>query len=213
MGVILGTGTNACYPEDRERGGTVINIEWGSFDKFARSSFDEELDLASVNRGEQLFEKAVSGMYLGEVFRIALRDALKPSSGGLLRPYSISGENLSQIAADAFDLKSVNVMTSSDAATARTIAASVSKRSARLAASAVASVILWRDKELKEGHVVAIDGSLFEKYPGYSEEMRLFLGEMLGANAEKISFELAKDGSGAGAAILAAVAAASREIS
>lgn len=191
MGVILGTGTNACYPEEKSREGVIINTEWGNFNKFRSTIFDERLDQASHNKGEQLFEKAVSGMYLGEIFRLILADMAEKGlvqeavNGGA---YSMSGEDLSQIASrEGLPLF-------------KKIAGIVSSRSAKLAASAVASVLLWEDKNKKKERIVAIDGSLYEKYPGYRETMCSFLKDI------NVRFELAKDGSGIGAAIIAAVA-------
>jgi hexokinase len=210
LGVILGTGTNACYPETERCDGVVINTEWGNFNKFTRSPFDEELDRNSANQGKQLFEKAVSGMYLGEIFRLALCSMPQFSSDIINRPYSISSENLSQLATDEFDLAGIGLgdISGNDISLLKEVAGAISKRSARLASSAIASIVLWQDKGLRNKHVIAIDGSLFEKYPGYSREMESFLNEMLGDRSQKISFELAKDGSGVGAAIVAAVAAA-----
>jgi len=208
-GVILGTGTNACYPEKRENNGIIINIEWGNFDKFGRSIVDEKLDQGSVNKGAQFFEKAVSGMYLGEIFRLLLCGHPQFASRLICKPYSISSENLSQIVGDAFDFGSIGLdgISLDDISALKSIANMIFKRSARLAVSAIASIALWLDEPLDREHVVAIDGALFEKYPGYSDEMRAFLTEILGEKAKKISFEHAKDGSGVGAAIIAAVAA------
>ncbi|KAH9315587.1 hypothetical protein KI387_024214, partial [Taxus chinensis] len=78
--VILGTGTNACYVERADAitkcqlsksGGMVINMEWGNFwsSHLPRTSYDDDLDAASLNPGDQGFEKLVSGMYLGDIVR------------------------------------------------------------------------------------------------------------------------------------------------
>lgn len=53
-----------------------ISIEWGLFNNLLsvlpNTPYDEELDAASVNPGNQMFEKRVSGMFLGELLRIVL---------------------------------------------------------------------------------------------------------------------------------------------
>ncbi|XP_057849043.1 hexokinase-1 [Cryptomeria japonica] len=78
--VILGTGTNACYVERADAitkcqlsksGGMVVNMEWGNFwsSHLPRTIYDEDLDKASLNPGDQGFEKLVSGMYLGDIVR------------------------------------------------------------------------------------------------------------------------------------------------
>jgi hexokinase len=97
IGAIFGTGTNGAYVEklekvkkmkaiDEAQGGQanydpstglmVINTEWGSFDNalnvLPNTQFDIDLDKESVNPGIQMFEKRVSGMFLGEILRRAL---------------------------------------------------------------------------------------------------------------------------------------------
>ncbi|KAK2512988.1 putative hexokinase hkdc1 [Columba guinea] len=94
VGLIVGTGTNACYMEEMrhidlvegDEGRMCINTEWGAFgDDGAlddlRTEFDRELDLGSLNPGKQLFEKMISSLYLGELVRLIL---LKMTKEGLL---------------------------------------------------------------------------------------------------------------------------------
>lgn len=97
IGAIFGTGTNGAYVEkldkvkkmkaiaeaegsvanyDKSTGLMIINTEWGSFDNplkvLPNTQFDIDLDRESVNPGIQMFEKRVSGMFLGEILRRAL---------------------------------------------------------------------------------------------------------------------------------------------
>ncbi|XP_058492917.1 hexokinase-2 [Solea solea] len=85
IGLILGTGTNACYMEqmrnlqvlDGDEGRMCVNMEWGAFGddgalEDLRSDFDREIDAGSLNPGKQLFEKMIGGMYLGELVRLIL---------------------------------------------------------------------------------------------------------------------------------------------
>jgi hexokinase len=51
---------------------------------------------------------------------------------------------------------------------------------------------------------VALDGSLYEHYPHYGNRMRDALRELLGMAADNIVLEQARDGSGQGAALIAA---------
>uniref|UniRef100_A0A8B9QL40 Hexokinase-2 n=1 Tax=Apteryx owenii TaxID=8824 RepID=A0A8B9QL40_APTOW len=94
VGLIIGTGTNACYMEEMrhidlvegDEGRMCINTEWGAFgDDGAlddlRTEFDRELDLGSLNPGKQLFEKMISSLHLGELVRLIL---LKMTKEGLL---------------------------------------------------------------------------------------------------------------------------------
>ncbi|KAH9311148.1 hypothetical protein KI387_026183, partial [Taxus chinensis] len=94
--VILGTGTNACYvecadaiPKGRgllqESGDMVINMEWGNFwsSHLPVTEFDKALDKETLNPGYQLFEKLISGMYLGDIVRrVLLRMAEEASLFG-----------------------------------------------------------------------------------------------------------------------------------
>ena len=80
IGLILGTGTNACYLEDIKNIETinpedfpgqehmVINTEWGAFGDngeldFVKTKWDLAVDETSVNPGKQLFEKMISGRF------------------------------------------------------------------------------------------------------------------------------------------------------
>jgi hexokinase len=94
LGAIFGTGTNGAYVEklsnisklvesaesagsyDTSTGEMIINTEWGSFDNglavLPNTPYDIALDAESVNPGIQMFEKRVSGMFLGEILRRAI---------------------------------------------------------------------------------------------------------------------------------------------
>jgi hexokinase len=96
IGAIFGTGTNGAYVErlekvkkmkeiDEAEGGAsydsstglmIVNTEWGSFDNqlsvLPSTPYDKALDAESVNPGIQMFEKRVSGMFLGEILRRAI---------------------------------------------------------------------------------------------------------------------------------------------
>lgn len=71
VGFILGTGTNTAYLEK----GEVINVESGGFDKLPTAEIDRELDAATNNSGKQIFEKMISGTYLGPLTLAALKSA------------------------------------------------------------------------------------------------------------------------------------------
>lgn len=87
LGVILGTGSNACYWEKAKnvtKNGKVsgkgdeeicINMEFGNFDSkhmyvLPELPFDAEIDKHSPNPGFQRFEKMISGFYKGEIVRL-----------------------------------------------------------------------------------------------------------------------------------------------
>lgn len=236
IGAIIGTGTNACYREEISKikrwrrpfrtgpGKMIVNTEWGNFNKLHFTAYDKTLDRATHNRGEQLLEKMVSGMYLGEVTRLVLVDLIKKKElfgGAFLRPIrqrgSFKTEHISLIESDKSKglketgrlLKKMGVSRSalSDRILLKDICEIVSKRGARVCAAAFAAIIVKMDKRLSAGHTVAVDGTLYEKHPSFSGNIRAALAEIFGKKASKIRMALAKDGSGAGSAIIAAVAA------
>uniref|UniRef100_G3PIK3 Hexokinase-2 n=1 Tax=Gasterosteus aculeatus aculeatus TaxID=481459 RepID=G3PIK3_GASAC len=87
VGLIVGTGTNACFMEEMQNielvegdhGRMCVNMEWGAFgdkgelDDFC-TEFDRVVDNSSNNPGKQRYEKMISGMYLGEIVRNVLID-------------------------------------------------------------------------------------------------------------------------------------------
>lgn len=98
LGAIFGTGTNGAYVEkldritklvstkgsadyDKTTGNMIVNTEWGSFDNsmniLPNTPYDQDLDKESVNPGIQMFEKRVSGMFLGEILRRAIISLVK----------------------------------------------------------------------------------------------------------------------------------------
>ncbi|MFH1079452.1 MAG: hypothetical protein V1766_04190 [Pseudomonadota bacterium] len=229
MGVILGTGTNACYPEDTIRilkhqgsgasGEMIVNLEWGGFDKLRTNVYDRVLDSASHNAGQQKLEKMVSGMYLGEITRLVIIEMIEKgllftekSLPAFSEAYTLTTEHLSIAAQglDFFDDFGLSDVSAADNKTIREICNIVSTRSARIAGAAIAAVIAWMDANFESSHTVAIDGALFEKYPGFQVNMKDMLFGVLGDRAERIKLELAKDGSGIGSAIIGAVAATAR---
>lgn len=99
IGFILGTGTNTAYVERRSRivklgeatgwSSMIINVESGMFDKLPLGEFDRRVDAVSENPGDHLFEKMISGVYLGEVIRQtiiqAAREGMFSASSDALR--------------------------------------------------------------------------------------------------------------------------------
>ncbi|KAL8797635.1 MAG: hypothetical protein Q9182_007155 [Xanthomendoza sp. 2 TL-2023] len=113
LGAIFGTGTNGAYVEKLEKisklkkmegdgnfdsstGNMIVNTEWGSFDNemsvLPNTPYDISLDQESNNPGIQMFEKRVSGMFLGEILRRAILDMIKDGQTELFRDES-SGTN------------------------------------------------------------------------------------------------------------------------
>ncbi|KAK4218991.1 putative glucokinase [Rhypophila decipiens] len=102
LGAIFGTGTNGAYVEklanikkpvtgefDKSTGLMVVNTEWGSFDNqlnvLPNTKWDIELDKETPNPGIQMYEKRVSGMFLGEIVRLVIVDLLKKPEVSLFK--------------------------------------------------------------------------------------------------------------------------------
>ena len=223
MGVILGTGTNACYPERLKRirkiqefgsaGEMIINMEWGNFNGIRRNTFDQQLDRASWNPGRQAMEKMVSGMYLGELARRVIMEAgdrglllQGKDRSALSREYVLTAEHLAKTEEGVDFLSDFGIkdVTDRDRNTAEEICRIISRRASRIAGAAIAAVLTWMDTELDGEHTVAVDGSLFEKYPGFKENTIKVIGELFGVKAKKVRLRPTTDGSGIGAAVIAA---------
>ncbi|UCG49162.1 MAG: hypothetical protein JSU94_05135 [Phycisphaerales bacterium] len=77
IGFILGTGTNCSYVERNKNitkakdlnpvGSQIINVESGAFGKAPRGTVDRKFDRSLTNPGVNVFEKMISGAYLGPV--------------------------------------------------------------------------------------------------------------------------------------------------
>ena len=191
VGVILGTGTNACYYE-REN---IINIEWGNFNRAMQTKYDKRLDENSQNPGEQILEKMVSGMYLGKLAGLILKDIGYP----IRSPEGFKTEYISEIESGkngrSFHEKLL-----------KKVCTAISTRAARLAGAAIASVVTKMDFDLSRKHTIAIDGSLYEKHPRFAKRIRSTLGDIFGKKSKNIKLKLTKDASIRGAAIVAATA-------
>lgn len=181
IAAICGTGHNTCY-YDAARD-MIINMESGNFAALPLSRWDDALDAASERPGAQRLEKAVAGRYLGEIARLIIAD------GGEAGPrYSLTGEDLTRWLAEPDGPR-------------HRLAVLVAERSARLVAATFRGVLAHIDPHRKNKHTIAIDGSLYEKMPGYAGMLAAALGAVP---------VLAKDGSGVGAAVAAALAASRR---
>jgi hexokinase len=244
--VILGTGTNCAYIESSARIGTlpkqqrfgsrmIVNTEWSEVaaEALPRCQEDIWVDCASANPGRGLFEKLVSGLYLGEIARrLLLRCA---EQGGLfsacasksrrirdalLRTDALSSAfvaaidqdaspNLTTVAAcveSAFGFSHVSLQ---DLRTTQEVCRLVCTRAARLCAAAIAAVLERCQTEKDAPVVIGVDGSVFAKYGAFRQRLREALEETMGEGpASRVRLELTQDGSGEGAAFLAAATVA-----
>ncbi|CAJ1937064.1 unnamed protein product [Sphenostylis stenocarpa] len=211
-------------------GDMVINMEWGNFrsSHLSLTEYDLALDAESLNPGEQAFEKLISGMYLGEILRrVLLKMAKEADFFGdtvppkLKVPFILRTPDMSAMHHDTTpDLKVVGnklkdiLEISNTSLKMRKIVVelcdNIATRGARLAAAGILGILkkLGRDTAKvgeKQKSVIALDGGLFEHYTKFRECLESTLKELLGEEAaETIVIEHANDGSGIGAALLAA---------
>ncbi|KAL8537699.1 hypothetical protein ACS0TY_012735 [Phlomoides rotata] len=240
MAVILGTGSNAAYVERAqaipkwhgplpESGDMVINIEWGNFRSscLPLTEYDHATDVESLNPGEQIFEKIISGMYLGEILRrVLLRMAEEAFFFGdevppkLKIAFVLRTPEMSAMHQDTSPdlkrvgetLKSILDVSSTSLKKRRVVVELcniIATRGARLAAAGILGVLkkMGRDtaKEGGEKTVIAMDGGLYEHYTEYRKSLQNTVAELVGEeHASSIVFEQSIDGSGIGAALLAA---------
>ncbi|KAI8826230.1 hexokinase-domain-containing protein [Fimicolochytrium jonesii] len=204
----------------------IINMEWGAWGQdgiiLPTTDYDVKVDRASPNPQKQSYEKMISGLYLGELTRYIIVDLI--STGELFAgrrcealevQHSFDTANMSRIERDHSmeltdtrsileDLYAVKKTTLADRRLVKRICELIGTRAARMAAVGIASVVTKTNK--LAGTTVAVDGSVFEHYPHFANRMRDALRELLGINAEGIVLAQARDGSGQGAALIAALA-------
>jgi len=197
-----------------------------------RTRYDVIIDKESPRPGQQTFEKMIAGLYLGELFRLVLVDLHEQPSvkffdgadiSPLKKPYSLDASFLSDIENDPFENLQethdifVNQMgikpTRPELELLRRLAELIGTRAARLSACGVAAIC--KKKGYKTAHVGA-DGSVFNKYPHFkargAQALKEILdweggrdGKALGKGHDPIEILPAEDGSGVGAALIAAL--------
>uniref|UniRef100_A0A8C9UI46 Hexokinase-2 n=1 Tax=Serinus canaria TaxID=9135 RepID=A0A8C9UI46_SERCA len=230
-----GTGTNACYMEEMrhidlvegDEGRMCINMEWGAFGDDGvlndiRTEFDREIDMGSLNPGKQLFEKMISGMYMGELVRLILVKMAKDGLlfGGRLTPDLLTTGHfetrfVSAIEKEKEGLQKAHEILSKlglepsheDCVATLRICQIVSTRSATLCGATLAAV-LRRLRDNKGGDrlrsTVGVDGSVYKKHPHFARRLHKTVRKLL-PDCE-IRFIRSEDGSGKGAAMVTAVA-------
>ncbi len=250
IGCIFGTGTNGAYEEDlnnitklpqnvrdelKAKGvrKMVINTEWGSFDNKLRvlpnTKWDEQVDKLSPNPGFHLFEKRVSGMFMGEILRQILLDLYREGlvlqqyrteeklPHRLRTPWDLDTEAMSLFEIDdSTDLKASELKleqmlrlptTVEERVVIQRLTRAIAHRSSSLAAVPISAILL--KSHALDGHNVNVDvgadGSVVEFYPGFRTMMRDAIAQtQLGPKGERrLHVNIAKDGSSVGAALCA----------
>lgn len=216
IGSICGTGHNSCYVEANRDSAVIMNLESGNFEGIPLTTWDKMLDERSEHPGKQLLEKQVSGGYLGKLVSLIFTDLVQKRDGEaaaiLDHGMNLTGEDLASILLTASQMILAKggiisgvKLTVEDWELLKIVTAAVTERSARLVAATFNGILEHVDPQLQKQHCIAIDGSLYEKMPGYGGQLRQALVEIQGSKAANIRLTLVKDGSGIGAAIGAAL--------
>lgn len=240
IGCIFGTGCNSAYMENC---GSIpklahynlpadmpmaINCEYGAFDNehliLPRTPYDVIIDRDSPRPGQQSYEKMIAGLYLGELFRLALVDLHENKNvkifegqdiSKLKKVYTLDSSFLSMIEEDPFEnlsethdlfVRVLGITTNKpELELCRRLAELIGTRAARLSACGVAAIC--KKKNYESCHVGA-DGSVFNKYPHFKARGAVALREILDwpkGKRDLVDIRPAEDGSGVGAALIAAL--------
>ncbi|XP_063709782.1 hexokinase type 2 isoform X2 [Culicoides brevitarsis] len=235
IGIIIGTGSNACYVErvsnaemfDGPSNGkehVLINTEWGAFGDngaldFIRTQYDREIDEHSINPGKQLQEKMISGMYMGELARLVMvrftQEGLLFGGQGsdvLFKRGQFFTKYVSEIETDkpgqysycmdVLEEIGLEHATPQDCANVRYICERVSSRAAHLVSAGIASLINKMDEK---SVTVGVDGSVYRFHPKFHDLMVNKIRQFVKPDIQ-FDLMLSEDGSGRGAALVAAVA-------
>lgn len=243
---IFGTGCNAAYmehlskipklehlglPADEDM---AVNCEYGAFDSFKhehlnniRNKYDEYIDSESNKPHEQTYEKMISGLYLGEIFRVVICELidegtlfLGQETYKIEKPYSFDTAFLSLIETDPTDelLTAMGLFKyffgldtrQNEREFFRELSKAIGTRAARLSACGISAIVQKMDY-LEKGCTVGCDGSLYSKYPNFPQRLESAIVDILGPGGKKIRTRQAEDGSGAGSAVIAAMTKARKE--
>uniref|UniRef100_A0A674F3U9 Hexokinase-2 n=1 Tax=Salmo trutta TaxID=8032 RepID=A0A674F3U9_SALTR len=237
IGLIVGTGTNACYMEEMrhlelvegDEGRMCVNMEWGAFgDDGAlddlRTDFDQDIDAGSLNPGKQLFEKMISGMYMGELVRLILVKMAKEDLvfQGHTTPDLVTNGQLQTSFVSAIEndkdkeglvsaekmLRGLGLDPSvEDCVATRRVCQVVSTRAAHLCAATLAAVLRQiRDNKAAERlrTTIGVDGSVYKNHPQFARRLHKMVRRLV-PDCD-VRFLRSEDGSGKGAAMVTAVA-------
>ncbi|XP_063221189.1 hexokinase type 2-like [Bacillus rossius redtenbacheri] len=236
VGLIVGTGCNACYVErtenvelftgDRSKPYMIVNTEMGALGEsggldYLLTDYDLAVDKTSLYPGKQKGEKMMSGLFLSEVIRRILVDMVEKKlllngemPEKLLHKDAVQTHYMSDIEASKEKgsqkdcerlLKDLGArtVTKQDCEVVAYVCELVAMRSAHLAGSAISTII---NKMGFKDVTVGVDGSVYRYHPHYHDYMMSVMTKMIDKGT-KFEMVLSNDGSGRGAAIVAAVAA------
>jgi len=202
IGLIVGTGTNMASLmrldkieklNSNNAGLIPVNLESGNFNPPYLTDIDDKVDAMSGNKGQQRFEKVISGGYLGEIFKVALPDVKIEGA--------FDGMHLANMVKDPSGYPAEQVV----------VAAGIDERSANMVAASLAGlvqVLRAQDASMKK-FCLAADGSVFwdkdktKTQPRYKELVVKALDALLPAGVSITIIDEMQDPNLVGSAIAA----------
>ncbi len=221
IGSIMGTGHNTCYLENNHPingGKMIVNLESANYNVgLPVTKYDEYIDKNSKMPGEQLLEKMVSGYYMGSLVKEACRDLYDNKAiftGSDADADTFFNQGFNALMVENFILYPSQTAeqyncTMADAEIIKSISEAILKRTVRLVVASFLGILFHQEnsgERVMNKHIIAIDGTIYEKMPKAPKLMEEAFAEALGEDAQNVGIRLVKDGSGLGAAIAAAVA-------
>ncbi|KAK7933308.1 hypothetical protein WMY93_004204 [Mugilogobius chulae] len=218
IGLIVGTGTNACYMEqmrhlevlDGDEGRMCVNTEWGAFgDDGAlddlRTDIDREIDAGSLNPGQQLFEKMISGMYMGELVRLILVKMTRQGLlfQGLATPELLTTGHFKTSYVYLIENESEEVGLAEAEKVLRGFGFDPTVEDC-IGTQRVCEIVSTRAAHLKLRTTVGVDGSVYKNHPQFSRRLHKMVRRLV--PDVDVRFLQSQDGSGKGAAMVTAVA-------
>ncbi|XP_009605675.1 probable hexokinase-like 2 protein [Nicotiana tomentosiformis] len=234
--VTLGMGTNAVYVESAKSvekwpdqapkpEEIAINIKWGNFSSshLPITEFDTSLDAESSYPGSQIFEKLISGTYLGETVRRVLLKMAQESSlfGDRVPPklaitYSLRSPDMAAMHQDTsedyevIDEKLTEIFGITNSTTmARELVAEVcdvvAERGARLVGAGIVGIVKKLGRLSNRISIITVEGGVYEHYRVFRNYLHSSVWEMLGNElSDNVIIEHSHGGSGASSIFIAA---------
>ena len=221
-GSICGTGFNTCILEYKQwEHPMIVNTEAGNYSRLPLNIYDKVLDAESENPGQQIVEKMVSGKYLGELLRIALKDLGERGAWGDYdsslpiwnQPFALKTEVMDWLqkndpqaglltagwmAEMGIPVRGENQQLFS------ILGKAIVQRAIMLISASYCSVLQRTPLRYGPRQLIAVDGALFKHWPGFLSEIEKILKRELPDRS--VSLRYTQDGSSVGAAIAAALA-------
>lgn len=181
IGFILGTGTNSAimtnpkYVKKIKNNNDliIINMESGMFDKVKRGHFDKVLNKLSKNQNDHLFEKMISGGYLGSLISLVFSEYIK-------RKYNFTTEEISLFLAKEKECETIKQLKDYEKNALKDISKVISYRAAKLVSiNLTAAIIKSIEFTNKTNVIISAEGTTFHKFYKFRENVTNLLNENL----------------------------------